>query len=55
MVYCKDHVLIYTMHTNQDHSLFLPPPLLSNVYPIFSVSSTPFLFTSLVQFERKES
>lgn len=24
MVYCKDHVLIYTMHTNQDHSTTVP-------------------------------
>lgn len=24
MVYCKDHVLIYTMHTNQDHSTIIP-------------------------------
>lgn len=44
MVYCEDHVLIYTIHTNQDHSttipfsFFLSPPLLSNVYPVFSVS-----------------
>lgn len=34
VVYCEDHVLIYTMHTSQDHSttisfsFFLPPPFL---------------------------